>query len=317
MRWLVWGVVVAIACRGQESSPVTPKAAPPPTLAPVACGDWRFAVVAGPFEVADTISRADLATRWLHGDIAASPDTEAALAPILGKRAPVALAEHPAFDADHWGIVPVHQLYPGWTVIPVDGHHPLDGDTSPLVARVCGKTPVADFDRAKLTTLVMSGTTALTGATAEHIDQYGIADTIKDIAPFFTSADLDHISNEVAFVPHCKPWTGQKSTELKFCSRDSYIDLLAALHITIVELTGSHLLDYGHASLERTLDMYEKRGWVWFGGGRTQIEATAPRFIDDNGNRLAFSSAATTSTGGSSWIWQKSAAAARTATTRG
>jgi poly-gamma-glutamate synthesis protein (capsule biosynthesis protein) len=293
-----WGLVViaawAAACGSPDASPAHPVAATAGTAAttaapaPPACGDWRFAVVAGPFEVADSISRADLAARWLRGDLAASPDTEAALAPILGKRAPSPLADHPAFDATHWGIVPVHELSPAYTVVPVDGHHPLDGDGGLLVARVCGKPVARDFDRSKLTTLVMSGTTALTGATAEHIDSYGIADTIKDIAPFFTSADLDHISNEVTFVHDCKPWTGQKSTELIFCSRDSYIELLAALHITIVELTGSHLLDYGHSSLERTLDLYEKRGWVWFGGGRTQIEATAPRFVTDHGNKLAF-----------------------------
>jgi hypothetical protein len=34
--------------------------------------------------------------------------------------------------------------------------------------------------------------------------------------------------------------------------------------------------------------MYTKRGWVWFGGGRTQIEATAPRIVEHHGNRLAF-----------------------------
>ncbi len=278
------------ACGGVDTSPAKSVAvkAPAPPVPAGPCGTWRFAVVAGSFEVAETISRAELAKRWSQGAIAASPETEAAIGPLLGTRRPVPVAEHPAFDAGHWGIVPVHQLSPAWRVIPVDGQHPLDGDGGLLVARVCGKTPTANFDRAQLTTVVMSGTTALTGQTSERIDRYGIEDTIKYLKPFFTSADLDHISNEVAFVEHCKPWTGQGATELKFCSRDSYIELLAALHVTIVELTGSHLLDYGHASLERTLDMYEKRGWVWYGGGRTQIEATAPRLIEDHGNRLAF-----------------------------
>jgi poly-gamma-glutamate synthesis protein (capsule biosynthesis protein) len=279
-------VLVVAACSGPEAIPAKPVVVAAPAIAKPACGEWRYAVVAGSFELAETIARADLAKRWSAGAIAASPETEAAMAPLLGARTPVALVEHPAFDADHWGIVPVQELQPAWSVIPVDGMHPLEGETTPLAARRCGVPP--NFDRSKLTTLVMSGTTALTGATSERIDQYGIEDTIKYIKPFFTSADLAHVSNEVAFVKGCKPWTGQAATELRFCSRDSYIDLFAALHVSIIELTGSHLLDYGHASLERTLDMYEKRGWVWFGGGRTQIEATAPRLIEDHGNRLAF-----------------------------
>lgn len=289
-------MVAGAACGAADVAPGAPNAPPAPAAAPkphqaaappaAPCATWRFAVVAGPFEPAESIARAELARRWQRGELAAAPDTEAALAPLLGARAPVPLADHPDFDATHWGIVPVHRLSPAWTVVPVDGVHPLDGDTSPLEARVCGAAP--NFDRAHLTTLVMSGTTALTGATAERIDRYGIEDTIAYLKPFFTSADLAHISNEVAFVPGCKPWTGQGAHELKFCSRDRYIELLAALHITIVELTGSHLLDYGHAALERTLDMYARRGWVWFGGGRTQIEATAPRLVEDHGNKLAF-----------------------------
>ena len=103
--------------------------------------------MAGAFEVAETISRAELASRWARGDIAASPDTEAALAPLLGTRAAVPLGAHPTFDAGRWGIVPVHELSPAWRVIPIDGQHPLDGDGAPLVARVCGKTPIANFDR--------------------------------------------------------------------------------------------------------------------------------------------------------------------------
>jgi hypothetical protein len=34
--------------------------------------------------------------------------------------------------------------------------------------------------------------------------------------------------------------------------------------------------------------MYEKRGWIFFGGGRNQLEATAPRLLEHHGNKLAF-----------------------------
>jgi len=254
-------------------------------------GEWRYAVVAGAFEPTQDITADRLAAAWRAGTVAASIETEAALAPILGTRArPVRLAgARPVLDAEHWAIVPADELAPSWSVITVNGQHPLASADGPLVVPLCGRAQPAirNIDPAHLTTLVMSGTTALTGRTAERIDDHGVADTIRHIQPFFATADLVHVSNEVAFVPTCQPWTGQ-TKPLKFCARDRYIALLEGLHTTLVELTGNHLVDYGARSLQRTIDMYQQRGWIWFGGGRTQIDATTPRLVEDHGNRLAF-----------------------------
>ena len=37
-----------------------------------------------------------------------------------------------------------------------------------------------------------------------------------------------------------------------------------------------------------TLDLYRQRGWVWFGGGRDQLEGTAVLPVEHHGNRLGF-----------------------------
>jgi len=261
---------VAVQPPTRIESSASPPATPPPT-----CASWKFALVAGAFEPVQDITLDKLIDKWRTGAIAADETTAAALAPVLGA--------HEAGDAT-WAIVPAHELVPDNSVITVDGKHPLTTDV--LAGEVCGPNVVPNIDPTRLTTLVMSGTTALTGRTAERIDTHGIADIVRYIKPFFASADLVHISNEVSFVRRCKPRTGQQ--ELIFCSRDRYIDLLVALNTKIVELTGSHLTDYGERSLKRTIAMYEERGWLWFGGGRTQIEATAPRIVEHNGNRLAF-----------------------------
>jgi poly-gamma-glutamate synthesis protein (capsule biosynthesis protein) len=242
-------------------------------------GEWRYALVAGSFEPTQDLERGKLVERWRSGAIAAAPETEVVLAAILGDRKPVAL------DATStWAIVPAHELDPRKAVVRVDGKHPLVGD-GPLVVPLCGSA-TRNIDPKKLTTLVMSGTTAMTGRTAERIESHGIADIVKFIKPFFASADLVHISNEVSFVRRCKPLEGQDT--LVFCSKDSYIGLLEALNTKIVELTGSHLTDHGERSLARTIRMYDERGWIHYGGGRTQVEATSPRFVEHNGNRLAF-----------------------------
>ena len=256
-------------------------------------GAWRYALIGGPFEATQDVTADQLAAAWRGGAIAATQETEAALAGALGARGGgprLGPDERPRLDGAGWAIVPAHELLPSWSVITVDDQHPLAGAAGPLVVGLCGAGPagreIRNIDPAHLTTLVMSGTTAMTGRTAERIDGAGVADTIRYIQPFFRSADLVHISNEVSFVRRCDPLTGQK--ELKFCSRDSYIELLESLNTKLIELTGSHLIDYGHASLVRTIDQYAQRGWIWFGGGRTQLDATTPRFVEDHGNKLAF-----------------------------
>ena len=74
----------------------------------------------------------------------------------------------------------------------------------------------------------------------------------------------------------------------QFCSREGYIELLEAAHARIIELDGSHLPDYGREWIDHTLELYRQRGWVWFGGGHDQLDATAPRIVEHHGNRLAF-----------------------------
>lgn len=239
------------------------------------CARWRFAVVTPPFEPVVDIAFDALVEKWRAGAIDADTRTVIALAPLLGTR---------GTGRATWAIIPAHEVTPDRGIVSVDGKHPLADDV--LVGEVCAPNITRNIDPAKLTTLVMSGTTAMTGRTAERIDTHGIADITAHIAPFFQSADLVHVSNEVSFVKKCKPRTGQDT--LIFCSRDRYIALLETLHASIIELTGSHLTDYGDRPLARTIAMYEARGWAWFGGGRTQVEATAPRFVEHHGNRLAF-----------------------------
>jgi poly-gamma-glutamate capsule biosynthesis protein CapA/YwtB (metallophosphatase superfamily) len=117
------------------------------------------------------------------------------------------------------------------------------------------------------------------------LDHKGATYPAKDVASWFAGADFVHVSNEVSFVPGCKMKFGQEVPE--FCSRESYIALLEAVHANVVELTGSHLSDYGPEWIDHTLDMYKARGWRWFGGGHDQVQATTPLVFDHHGNHFA------------------------------
>ena len=255
------GLLFVVACSADSAKPLPPQA----PVAAKPCEEVRYALTSGPFEPVQDISLADLKVAAAAGRVSVSTEV-AGIAPHNGGA---------------WQIIPADQLSPDRSVITVDGKHPLFGG---LVG--CGEH--RNIDPARITTVVMSGTTALTGRTAERIDSNGIADTIRFIKPFFTTADIVHVSNEVGFVSSCDPKTGQDRTELRFCSRDRYIELLAALHVNMIELTGSHLTDYGQHTLERTVAMYAQRNWQWFGGGATQRDAVAPKLVEDHGNTVGF-----------------------------
>ncbi len=291
MRWVL---VLIVACGGNEPipsaiPPAIPPAIPTTSLAvaapkPVPCTTWRYALITAQFDPREDLPIADVIAAWRAGEITASADTIAALSPILGDATKVPhLTGRP--DPEHVrAIVPAHELTPAWKAVAVDGVHPLLG--GPLVAPRCGATAQHNIDPDRVTTLVMSGTTALTRRIAERIESHGVADTVRYVEPWFAAADLVHVSNEASFVRDCDPLEGPRP--LTFCSREKYIGLLEAVHAKIIELTGSHLIDYGQNELVRTIKMYEKRGWVWFGGGRTQLEATEPRIVENHGNKLAF-----------------------------
>ncbi len=297
-------LICLIACGGSESAigptkplPIadrSPAPAPPrpcSATSPDQIGEWRYALVTAPFDPVEDLTHEQLFEAWRDGSLAAAPDTIAALSPALGDASRVVRLGDRADPASRRAIMPAHELSPAWKAITIDGAHPLTG-ASPLLVPLCGvaNQGVRNIDPDKLSTVVMSGTTALTPRTAERIESHGAYDLVRQIAPWFRSADITHVSNEVAFLRQCDPDAGPSGDpmDLVFCSKDRYIEALEALGTDIVELTGSHLSDYGSGTLVRTIEMYRKRGWVWFGGGRTQLEAAEPRILEHHGNRFAF-----------------------------
>lgn len=259
---------------------------------PARVGEWRYAIAAPPYTNVEDISSAELRVRWSRAlpGFTGTRDTIAALATQLGPGtiAPVDEGARPEVTAQQWAIVPADELVPNWKVVTVDGQHPLDKHAGALSVPLCSSTrgAIRNIDPDQLTTLVMTGTTALTRLTAKLIEDKGIDYPLRDVEPWLAAADLVHLSNEVSFVPSCKTGDGKPTRE--FCAKERYIRLLEKAHASIIELTGSHLHDFGHAWITHTVAMYEQRGWLWFGGGRSQIEATEPRTLEHHGNKLAF-----------------------------
>lgn len=215
-----------------------------------------------------------------------------------------------AFDSrPALSIIPFDRLTPQWKVLSIDGLTPLDKQLDllsyPLFVPVgvfaadeageaaanriveSGAWPVSNRDQSKMTTVVMTGVTALARATAMQIELKGAGFPSEMIRPFFADADILHTSNEVSFSTECPEpeWTGPP----KFCAQRDYFEVLEIIGLDIVELTGNHNLDWGAAAANYTLDVYDGSGLPYYGGGRDLEDAQAPRILTaPDGTRFAF-----------------------------
>lgn len=280
------------------------KASPGSTL-------WTYALVAPFYTVTDSLTCADVTALWRgqptagFNQILVSEQTEAAMETLLGSPDPAVVS---VIDKDTLvsyangfqpalAIIPFEDLQPAWKVLRVDGVSPIDSDFDPskyvlsLAFNASGSTtinlPERNFNPDKRTTLIMTGVTALTRATAYQMDLQGNTFPGRDIKNWLTEADLTHISNEVPFAENC-PTPDPNQPDLIFCSSPHRIELLEDVSTDIIELTGNHMLDYGVAAMNLTLEMYEERGWTYYAGGWDLADAQTPKLITHNGNNLAF-----------------------------
>ena len=253
-----------------------------------------------------------------------APETQAAFAANWGPAGPGRIKTLPAADLldAAWAqrapngfgslaIIPFEVIEPRWKVLRVDGVSPMDQQFdsqqyplavwfgvsgSPeavvLLQNALGPgatifTAASNRDPAKMTTLVMTGVTALARATGARMDSLGATYPARDIRDWLVTADLTHISNEVSFTPDC-PLANPYSTSVMFCSRPEYIELLEYIGTDIVELSGNHNKDWGVRPFDYSLNMYHERDWTLFAGGENIEAARRPAIVEHNGNRLAF-----------------------------
>ncbi len=164
----------------------------------------------------------------------------------------------------------------------------LKGDDAESVDKAyssLGDISYTNRDLSKLTTMIMTGVTAMVRGTAQRMEKHGITYPGEKIAGILKDADITHISNEVPFVEGCDVLADRFPF---FCSRPEYIELLEYVGTDVVELTGNHMNDHGHDWFIYTLEMYDEKGWPYFGGGRDLEESYLPAILESNGNKFAF-----------------------------
>ena len=215
-----------------------------------------------------------------------------------------------------FALLPFERLEPAWKVLEVDENSPIqkdfDADNYALTvpfsflgdrtsvetlidfimdgAAKCGSDVLSNRNADQLTTVVLTGVTALVRGTAYIMESSGYTYPAIDIGDILRDADILHISNEIPFTETCpKPYSNKANDiALIFCSRPDYIQLLEAIGTDVVEVTGDHFRDWGPSAMLNTLDMYDARGWQYYGGGRDRDDALQPALFNHHGNKIAF-----------------------------
>lgn len=286
---------------------------------------WIYALAAPFATVTDDVSAESLIGFWqTNAEFPASvlvmpaaifDSLKARFGSPLGDVRPLAEENLLDFCQTHqnaWAIVPFEKIEPRWKVISLDGNSPIHKDfvahdyplslqigwdegfqavteaEFQLVEDAIHSIPTTNRQADLLTTVVLTGVTAMTRATGKEMELYGVLSPAVSIGELMREADIAHISNEVPFAKDCPPPQWQQEVDLVFCSDDKYIDLMREIGTDVVELTGDHFSDYGPEAMVHTLDMYHEEGWNYYGGGVDINEAKQPLKITHNGNKIAF-----------------------------
>jgi hypothetical protein len=270
---------------------------------------WVYALVAPFPTVNDGVTSEELASLWTSGGIPLrmAESTLRAFTAIWGEPANGAVRSvasdqllDVAWSESAWAIIPFESLDPKWKVLTVDGQSPIrknfDIATYPLVVDFTlqpdgivddSAWTLTNYDPDKLTTVIMTGVTALVRATALTMELKGSTYPGEKVRDIFREADIMHVSNEIPFFTGC-PYPKPDAGALVFCSDPKYMDLLTDIGTDVIELTGNHFADYGPFAMYETLDMYTAGNIPYFGGGRDLQDSLEPALFEVNGNKIAF-----------------------------
>ena len=277
----------------------------------------RYLAPVAPFAtIQDEVSMAELTLRWQgrgSGPLIIDADYVSELEAVFGEEAAdsVQTASGSALPAvleataGALGLVPFEGLTPVLKVMRLNGANILsntfDASAYPLTAVVSAfgtdREAVAAALRPQiteptnrradeLTTLIMTGVTAMARVTAARMETKGYDYPSQVISPTLRAADITHISNEVPFLEGCD--VDPSLNNMILCSSPAYWAALEALGTDIVGLSGNHVNDFGQEGARQSIGWYRENGIPIYGSGLNEEEACAPLLFEHNGNRFAF-----------------------------
>ncbi len=281
--------------------------------------EWIYALAAAFPTITDNVTSLDLKSLWTDGTpipqanishLVMEESTRNMFAALWGEPgSAVQVQEADTLlktaweDPTIWAIIPFELIEPQWKIVAVDGispinkefdpaDYPLSGNISvqgPLVESMSpGWFPQTNRDPGKLTTVMMTGVTAMVRGTASTMAIMGMTYPAQNIAGLLQSADITHISNEIPFAENCPKPGMSEQDGLVFCSRPETIELLEHVGTDVVELTGDHFSDWGPEAMLYTIQLYNEHNWPYYGGGANLDDARKAVLFEHNGNKIAF-----------------------------
>ena len=280
--------VAAASLPAAEAGPVTLGTAP-------AEGAAYYLAPVVPFDtVQDDITLADVQARWQDG--AALYTTSAVrelLVSLLGEAGDNVITIERADligaleqDREALGILPFEELDPRFKVLTLDGINLLSNQFAPGTWPLVAATGSTNRDSARLSTLVMTGVTAMARGTAAAIERNSVTYPAEVIGPELALADITHVSNEIPFIEGCV--VNNTENNLTLCSDPTYWAALELMGTDIVGLSGNHVNDFGRDGARESLGWYKENDIPIYGSGLTVDEACAPLYWEHNGNTFAF-----------------------------
>lgn len=186
------------------------------------------------------------------------------------------------------GVIPFEELDPTMKYVKIEtDYFPWDMEYEAVNDPLTVKCKQPNFNRSKLTTLLLTGTTALARTTSYKMYLNGALYPGELIKPVFDNADITHISNESSIWSLCPDPINTNGT-MQFCTQQNAFELFDYLGVDVIELSGNHLRDYDWKPLLEMLDEFDARGYRYYAAGRDYEEADKPLFIEHNGNNFVF-----------------------------
>ncbi len=135
-------------------------------------------------------------------------------------------------------------------------------------------------------TVAQTGVTAMTRAFMAAVDKSGdLLSPVKYTKAITSRADLATTSNEVSFLDPCA-WP--LKDRMLFCSPSRYLKILEESGFDIIELTGNHNNDFGSRYNSSSIELLDRAGMKYFGGGKNKSDAEKVLYVTVKGVTVAF-----------------------------
>ncbi|HPG51231.1 MAG TPA: CapA family protein [Spirochaetota bacterium] len=195
-------------------------------------------------------------------------------------------------DRQFLGISDLRGLRPYYKLLPVDGCLPwgktgedavISEDGPPYPVTLGGAEA---WDPGRHVTVVQTGVTAMTRAFIPAVDRSGdVLSPVRYTRKITSRADIAVTSNEVSFLEPC---TWPLKDRMLFCSPLRFFHILTESGFDVIELTGNHNNDFGSACNAASIDLIEKNGMTYFGGGKNTGDAERVRYVKVRNTTVAF-----------------------------